>query len=88
MVTNASLLFEAKARIAIVTINRPEKLNALNAATKTELLELFNKIKNDATVDVVILTGAGEKSFVAGTDIGELAALDATSGKEFSEQGQ
>lgn len=74
--------------IGLVTINRPEKLNALNAATKTELMELFNKIKNDSSIDIVILTGAGEKSFVAGTDIGELTALDETSGKEFSEQGQ
>jgi enoyl-CoA hydratase len=83
-----NLLVTSRDRIALVTINRPDKLNALNAATKTELFELFGKIKNDATVDVVILTGAGEKSFVAGTDIGELTALDATSGKEFSEQGQ
>jgi enoyl-CoA hydratase/carnithine racemase len=88
MVTNSSVLFEAKGRIAFVTITRPDKLNALNAATKTELLELFDKIKNDPTIDIVILTGAGEKSFVAGTDIGELAALNATSGKEFSETGQ
>jgi enoyl-CoA hydratase len=83
-----NLLVTSRDRIAFVTINRPEKLNALNAATKTELLELFNKIKNDSGIAIVILTGAGEKSFVAGTDIGELTALDETSGKEFSEQGQ
>jgi enoyl-CoA hydratase len=83
-----NLLVTSGDRIALVTINRPEKLNALNAETKAELLELFNELKNDSTIDIVILTGAGEKSFVAGTDIGELTALDETSGKEFSQQGQ
>ncbi|MGA9365241.1 MAG: enoyl-CoA hydratase-related protein [Bacteroidota bacterium] len=83
-----NLVVTSRDRIAFVTISRPEKLNALNAATKTELLEFFTKIKNDPAIDIVILTGAGEKSFVAGTDIGELTALDATSGKEFSETGQ
>jgi len=83
-----NIMVASRDRIAFITINRPEKLNAMNAATKAELLELFNRIKNDPAIDVVILTGAGEKSFVAGTDIGELTALDATSGKEFSESGQ
>jgi enoyl-CoA hydratase len=83
-----NLILTSRDRIAFVTINRPEKLNAMNASTKAELLELFNKIKNDPAIDIVILTGAGEKSFVAGTDIGELTALDATSAKEFSESGQ
>jgi enoyl-CoA hydratase len=83
-----NLTVTAKDRVAFVTINRPDKLNAMNAATKAELLELFNELKNDSSIDIVILTGAGEKSFVAGTDIGELGALDASSGKEFSEKGQ
>jgi len=83
-----NLVVTLRDRVAFVTINRPDKLNALNAATKAELLELFNKLKNDSSVDIIILTGAGEKSFVAGTDIAELAALDATSGKEFSQSGQ
>jgi enoyl-CoA hydratase len=83
-----NLLVTSRDRIALVTINRPDKLNALNAATKIELLEVFKRIKNDSSVDIVILTGAGEKSFVAGTDIGELTALNVTSGKEFSESGQ
>jgi enoyl-CoA hydratase len=83
-----NLLVKVTNRIAFVTINRPDKLNAMNAATKAELLELFNEIKNDSSIDIIILTGAGEKSFVAGTDIGELGHLDANSGKEFSEKGQ
>ncbi len=75
-------------RIATIAINRPDKLNALNAETKAELKALFTEIKNDNAVDVVILTGAGEKSFVAGTDIKELTVLNATTGKEFSSKGQ
>ncbi len=75
-------------RIATITINRPDKLNALNAETKAELKALFTEIKNDNAVDVVILTGAGEKSFVAGTDIKDLTVLNATTGKEFSSKGQ
>jgi enoyl-CoA hydratase len=75
-------------RIATITINRPDKLNALNAETKAELKALFTEIKNDNAVDVVVLTGAGEKSFVAGTDIKELTVLNATTGKEFSSKGQ
>jgi enoyl-CoA hydratase len=83
-----NLVVETKDRISFVTINRPEKLNALNAETKSELIEIFGQIKNDPGIDAVILTGSGEKSFVAGTDIGELTQLDAISGKEFSQKGQ
>ena len=83
-----TLQFEIRDRIAYVTINRPEKLNALNAQAKSELLDLFGKIKNDSGIDVVILTGAGEKAFVAGTDIKELTELNAETGKQFSEGGQ
>lgn len=83
-----TLRCEIGERIATVTINRPHKLNALNAQAKAELRDLFTSLKSDPEVDVVIMTGAGEKSFVAGTDIGELTALDAESGKEFSAKGQ
>jgi len=83
-----NILFEISDRIATVTINRPDKLNALNAATKAELLEAFHSIKDDPEIGAVIITGAGEKSFVAGTDIAELRSLDAATGKEFSEKGQ
>ncbi len=75
-------------RIATVAINRPEKLNALNMQAKSELLELFTQIKSNSNVDVVILTGVGEKAFVAGTDIQELTVLNSELGKEFSSRGQ
>lgn len=83
-----TLLVDVRNRIATVTINRPDKLNALNGKAKAELKECFAAIKNDAAVDVVIVTGAGEKAFVAGTDIAELTALDGERGKEFSASGQ
>ena len=86
--TYQTLLVTKRDRIAFVTINRPDKMNALNAECKRELGDLFALLKADAEADAVILTGAGEKAFVAGTDIGELAALDAVSGKEFAAGGQ
>ncbi|TSA21269.1 enoyl-CoA hydratase [bacterium] len=83
-----TLLVEKRNRIAFVTINRPDKLNALNAQAKTELKAAFEGIRDDSEVDAVVLTGAGEKGFVAGTDIKELTQLDEQSGKSFSEGGQ
>jgi enoyl-CoA hydratase len=86
--TLETLLVERKNNIARVTINRPDKLNALNARAKKELKEVFDELKTDSAVDVVIVTGSGEKAFVAGTDIRELTLLGAESGKEFSSDGQ
>ena len=63
-------------------------LNALNMATMEELRAAFHDIKNDASVRVVILTGAGEKAFIAGADIGELAQNDAVTAKEYTHRGQ
>jgi enoyl-CoA hydratase len=83
-----TVLFGIANRVATVTINRPDKLNALNAQAKAELRELFTQLKTDSNVDVVILTGAGEKAFVAGTDIKELTVLNSETGKEFSAKGQ
>ncbi len=83
-----TLLFDKNDRVATVTINRPDKLNALNAQAKSELMELFTQLRTDTNVDVVILTGAGEKAFVAGTDIKELTELNSETGKEFSAKGQ
>lgn len=74
--------------IASVTINRPDKLNALNAQCKSELKDVFTNLRTNPDVDVVILTGSGEKAFVAGTDIGELTPLNAETGKEFAANGQ
>src|SRR6059036_2069682 len=86
--TFSNILFEKKNSIAYVTVNRPKVLNALNMATMEELRAAFHEIKNDASVRVVILTGAGEKAFLAGADIGELAKHDAVSGKEYTHRGQ
>jgi enoyl-CoA hydratase len=86
--TFSNILFEKKNSIAYVTVNRPKVLNALNMVTMEELRTAFHDIKNDAGMRVVILTGAGEKAFIAGADIGELAKHDAVSGKEYTHRGQ
>src|SRR5260370_28286975 len=77
-----NILLEKKNSIAYVTVNRPKVLNALNMATMEELRAAFTDIKSDASIRVAILTGSGEKAFVAGADIGELAKHDAVAGKE------
>jgi enoyl-CoA hydratase len=82
-----TLLLEINGRLAIVTINRPEKLNSLNAECKRELKDCFTHLKTDPNIDAVILTGARTKAFVAGTDIAELTVLDRKNGKEFSDGG-
>jgi enoyl-CoA hydratase len=74
--------------IAIITVNRPDKLNALNIKTIAELETAFNQIKDDSNVKVIIITGSGEKAFVAGADISELNKLDMTGAKAFAENGQ
>lgn len=74
--------------LAVVTVNRPDKLNALNGETMRELDEAFTTLRDDAEVLAVILTGAGEKAFVAGADIGELAERTPVDGKEFALRGQ
>src|SRR6202165_3844439 len=86
--TYENILLEKKNSIAYVTVNRPKVLNALNMATMEELRTAFHDTKNDKTIRVVILTGAGEKAFIAGADIGELAKHDAVSGKEYTHRGQ
>ena len=83
-----NLLLNIENQIAKVTINRPDKLNALNGETFDELLQLFTYIKNSSKIDVVIVTGQGEKAFVAGADISELNKCDSITGKAFSEKGQ
>jgi enoyl-CoA hydratase len=86
--TYENIFLEKKNAIAYVTLNRPKVLNALSLATMEELRAAFHDIKNDADIRVVILTGAGEKAFVAGADIGELAVQDAVSGKKYAHRGQ
>ncbi len=86
--TFANLIVEKKNSIGYVTVNRPKVLNALNQATLEELRAAFTDLRNDATIRVAILTGAGEKAFIAGADINELATQDAIAGKEFTHRGQ
>jgi enoyl-CoA hydratase len=83
-----TLFLTIKDRIATITINRPDKLNALNAQCKSELKDLFSNLKTNPEVDVVILTGVSEKAFVAGTDIVELKSLNKRRGEEFASAGQ
>jgi enoyl-CoA hydratase len=86
--TFENLLYEVRDAIAFITFNRPKVLNALNRTTVEELRDALVAARDDAAVRVVILTGAGEKSFVAGADISELAQQTPVNGKEFSLFGQ
>jgi enoyl-CoA hydratase len=70
-----TLLVERDGPVAVITINRPKALNALNAQVFKEMLAAFDELEPDHTVRALIITGAGDKAFVAGADIGELAAL-------------
>src|SRR6202158_1970059 len=83
-----NLLYEKRDRIGIITFNRPKVLNALNRKTMEELRDILIAAREDDEVRVLILTGAGEKSFVAGADIGELAVQTPVSGKETAAFGQ
>lgn len=82
-----NVLIEEKDSFIVVTINRPEKMNALNKETVAELFEAFQEIQSKKKIKAVIITGAGEKAFVAGADIKEIAELDGESGKDFSQRG-
>lgn len=79
---------ETKDNIHIITIDRAKVLNALNAQTVNEIGRAFDAVRDDDAVRCVILTGAGEKAFVAGADIKELAEMTPITGKETSERGQ
>ncbi len=77
-----------KDALAIITISRPEKLNALNLATIQELHLALKTAEEDSTIKVIILTGSGEKAFVAGADISEFASYSVKEGKKLAAQGQ
>jgi enoyl-CoA hydratase len=83
-----TLIYDLRDGIGYLTINRPEKLNALNDQVMADLDACFARIAQDSAVKAVILTGAGEKAFVAGADIGLLAAQTPIQGKETSVRGQ
>jgi len=82
-----NLLFEVREDIALITLNRPKALNALNSALLAELGRVLDVIAWDAGIKAVVLTGAGEKAFAAGADISEMQAMTAMEARAFSKNG-
>ncbi|MGB0166807.1 MAG: enoyl-CoA hydratase/isomerase family protein [Luteibaculum sp.] len=82
-----NILLEKENRIALVTINRPNQLNALNKDTIAELSSVFSSLESDENIRVILVTGSGEKSFVAGADIKEFASFNKSQGAELSKKG-
>ncbi|MCI0658623.1 MAG: enoyl-CoA hydratase-related protein [Acidobacteria bacterium] len=83
-----NLTLEIRDRVARLTVNRPEKLNALNRATLQEMEQAFAECSSDPAVGLVILTGSGSKAFIAGADINELAEQTPVEGREYARYGQ
>ena len=83
-----NLLVARDDRLGVITINRPKKLNALNKATIAELNAAFVELNEDELIRVIIITGSGEKAFVAGADILEFSDFDQTQGTELARKGQ
>lgn len=84
----SNIIFENVEGIAHLTINRPDKLNALNIETISEIKQAFEQVYDDANIKAVIVTGSGEKAFVAGADISEIAELNEMTARGFAEKGQ
>ena len=82
-----NVLLEKKGHVAIATVNRPKALNALNSAVLQDLDELVEQVKSDQEIYALVLTGAGEKAFVAGADIGEMSTLTQEEGEAFGKRG-
>jgi enoyl-CoA hydratase len=72
-----NVLIEKRGRVAVITVNRPDKLNALNTPTRRDILSALDKLERNEDVRVVVITGAGEKAFIAGADINEFAGMTA-----------
>ncbi len=83
-----TLLTETRGAVRVITVNRPDKLNALNRETLTELHAAFADAGTDESVRAVVLTGAGPKAFVAGADIAEMSGLTPVQSRDFSRHGQ
>lgn len=83
-----NLLLEKEQSLLSITINRPDKLNALNRRTLEELDSVFSEVETDDQIKGILLTGAGDKAFVAGADISEIQHLDLRAGKAFAQFGQ
>ena len=82
------LAVDKEAGVAIVTVNRPEVLNILDTAAVLEIEDCFHSLEKDASVDIIIITGAGEKAFIAGGDIKEMSVKNAVEGREYGRNGQ
>ena len=82
-----NILLEKKGLYAVATINRPKALNALNSEVLADLNELVDTVNADEEIRALVLTGAGEKSFVAGADIGEMSTLTKAEGEAFGKKG-
>ena len=82
MASYETILVERRGRVALITINRPQKLNALNIQTRAEGAQALDELREDESVRVVVITGAGEKAFVAGADIGEFKGRTAVMQRE------
>ncbi len=83
-----NILVDTQDKLATITINRPNKLNALNRDTIKELNKVFSKLERDKSVHVIVITGSGEKAFVAGADISEFADFSVKEGKKLAAEGQ
>lgn len=88
MADSKNILSEVKQGILYLTINRESKLNALNFATLTELREIFDEVSDNREIKAVIITGSGDKAFIAGADISEIAELNELNARKFAENGQ
>ncbi|MDD3894365.1 MAG: short-chain-enoyl-CoA hydratase [Syntrophomonadaceae bacterium] len=86
--TYENLLIEKESATAFLYVNRPKAMNALNKDTLLEMKDAITRISNDPEIDVLIITGAGEKAFVAGADIAYMQSLTAVEGREFGALGQ
>ncbi|MFT5336793.1 MAG: enoyl-CoA hydratase [Luteibaculaceae bacterium] len=82
-----NILFELEEKVAIITINRPSKLNALNKATIAELSTALDEVNSNAGIRAAIITGSGDKSFVAGADISEFSSFSSSQGQELAQLG-
>ena len=83
-----NILLENEGQISTITINRPQSLNALNGATISELSEALSQLEQDSNCRVIIITGSGEKSFVAGADIKEFSDFGQDKAEELARNGQ
>src|SRR5208283_881288 len=83
-----NILFEINERVGVLTFNRPKALNALSASTLDEVADVIESVSRNDSIRVLILTGAGDRAFVAGADINEFTTLNPLSGRLFAEKGQ